>query len=69
MWLGEPITPYYGFYEKNPLTIQRFFISLAVYMFTFDTWFFFTHLFLHHPKLMKMIHYHHHEFVEPTAYG
>lgn len=60
MWLVEPMMPYRNFYATNELTWTRFFISLAVYMFCFDTWFWMTHMMVHHPFLMKHLHSHHH---------
>jgi len=69
MWLGEPLTPYYGYYTTHDFTLKDAVMNIAVYMFTFDTWFFFTHIMFHHPVLMKHVHKYHHEFVEPTAFG
>lgn len=69
MWKGEPLTPYYGYYTTNNFTVFDFFANIFVYMFAFDTWFFLTHIMLHHPYLMKTVHRYHHEFVEPSAFA
>lgn len=80
MGFGEKYTPYYGFiiiklkfnfryYTTNDFTIKDFFMNIAVYMFVFDTWFYTTHMMVHHPFLMKHIHSVHHEFIEPSAFG
>jgi lathosterol oxidase len=38
-------------------------------MFVFDTWFYWTHIVLHYPKLWDWIHKYHHQFIEPTAFA
>lgn len=43
MWLGDPHTPYYGYYTRNEYTLKDFVLNVIVYMFSFDTWFYFTH--------------------------
>lgn len=69
MWLIEPHTPYFGYYGTHAYTPFEFVKNLAIYMLVFDTWFYWTHRILHIPYLFKKIHWFHHQFVEPTAYG
>lgn len=46
----------YSYYANNDFTLKNFLIGLLVYMFAFDTWFYFTHVALHHPLGMKYVH-------------
>ncbi|KAL4432996.1 hypothetical protein ABPG74_005369 [Tetrahymena malaccensis] len=68
-WKVEKYMPYYGYYETNAFGIKEFLLNIIVYMFCFDTWFWFTHVLFHHPFLWKHVHVFHHQFVEPTAFG
>ncbi len=69
MWLGEKHMPYYGYWGTHEFNLKEFFLNLGIYMFTFDTWFWFTHLMFHHPFFWKNIHSFHHEFVETSAFA
>ena len=69
MWLIDPLTPYYGYYETHPYTFNEFLKNLFIYMFVFDTWFYWTHRLLHLPWFWKRVHYLHHQFSEPTAFA
>lgn len=69
MWFVEHRMPYYGYFATREVTISNILISIVVYMFAFDTWFWFTHVALHHPVLWKLVHKCHHEFVEPSAFA
>ncbi|MEL6686980.1 MAG: sterol desaturase family protein [Pseudomonadota bacterium] len=44
-------------------------ISAAIYLFAQDTWFYFTHRIMHHPKLFKHTHAGHHRSVQPTPWA
>ena len=43
--------------------------SALVYLFAQDTWFYFTHRVMHHPKLFRHTHAGHHRSVEPTPWA
>jgi len=60
MWFIEPLLPHRDYYVNNDFTLKNFLIGLIVYMFSFDTWFYFTHVALHHPLAMKYVHNQHH---------
>ena len=40
-----------------------------IYMFLFDSWFYFTHIFLHLDWWMEKVHKYHHSFYEPSAFA
>lgn len=69
LWKGDPHMPYYGYYETHPYTFGEFIKNLLIYMFVFDTWFYWTHRLLHLPWFWKKVHYLHHQFTEPTAFA
>jgi Delta7-sterol 5-desaturase len=68
-WKIEQYTPFYGYYESNPVTVKNFLISLFLYMFLFDAWFYWTHRMLHLPWFWREIHTVHHQFIEPSAFA
>ena len=43
--------------------------SAALYLFAQDSWFYFTHRIMHHPKLFKHTHAGHHGSVQPTPWA
>jgi sterol desaturase/sphingolipid hydroxylase (fatty acid hydroxylase superfamily) len=43
--------------------------SAFLYLFAQDTWFYFTHRVMHHPKLFKHTHAGHHRSVQPTPWA
>ena len=43
--------------------------SALVYLFAQDTWFYFTHRAMHHPKLFRHTHAGHHRSVQPTPWA
>jgi len=45
------------------------FASIAVYLFLHDTWFYWTHRAMHHPKLFLTMHKVHHESNQPTPWA
>ncbi len=45
-----------------------YFTSIAVLIFAHDTYFYWTHRLMHHPKLFKHIHLVHHQSTNPTPY-
>lgn len=44
-------------------------VSAFLYLFAQDTWFYFTHRVMHHPKLFKHTHAGHHRSVQPTPWA
>ncbi len=44
-------------------------VSLFVYLFAHDTWFYWTHRFMHQPKWFKIAHAVHHDSRPPTAWA
>lgn len=68
-WKIDPLTPYYGYYETHEYNLTEFLKNTIIYMLVFDTWFYWTHRLLHNEWLMRKVHCHHHQFMEPTAYG
>ena len=44
-------------------------LSAFLYLFAQDTWFYFTHRLMHHPKLFKHTHAGHHRSVQPTPWA
>lgn len=69
LWKIDPLTPYYGYYEQNNYGIFEFLMNLFVYLFVFDTWFYWTHRLLHVTWFWNQIHYVHHQFSEPSAFA
>lgn len=69
LWKVDPHTPYYGYYEHNPYTLNSFFLNLLIYLFVFDTWFYWTHRLLHLNFFWNNVHYVHHQFLEPSAFA
>ena len=71
MWKFDKLTPYYGYWagRENQFGLWELAKNIFVYMFVFDTWFTLTHHFLHIDWLMQNVHRHHHQFIEPTAFG
>ncbi|CAD8184705.1 unnamed protein product [Paramecium pentaurelia] len=69
IWKVQPLNPYYGYYETHEFGLKEFFISLIIYMVTFDVWFYTSHIIGHTPFFWKHFHGEHHEFVEPGAYA
>jgi len=68
----EPMLPHYGYWSTRSYSIKSFFSELLLYMFLFDTWFYWTHRFLHlrYPiNIWKPIHSIHHKIVNPTAFA
>ena len=47
MYVGEPRTPYYGFFETNEWTWVWGVAGVFAYIASFDTYFYFSHLILH----------------------
>jgi len=68
----DPFLPYYGYWANHSYSIFSFFKELLIYMFLFDTWFYWTHRFLHIRwpiNIWKSIHVIHHTIVAPTAFA
>jgi lathosterol oxidase len=59
-WKGEPSMPYYGYYATHSYGLKEFLMNVIVYMFCFDTWFWFTHMMFHHKFFWEHVHMMHH---------
>jgi sterol desaturase/sphingolipid hydroxylase (fatty acid hydroxylase superfamily) len=46
-----------------------FFLSFVLMMIIHDAWFYFTHVFMHHPKVFKHVHLVHHQSKDPSPYS
>lgn len=62
LWLVDPKTPYYGYWEgrENEFTLFEMLKQILIYLFVFDAWFYATHHLLHLDWFMKHIHKYHH---------
>ena len=69
LWKVDPLTHYYGYYETTPYSFKSFFLNLFIYLFVFDTWFYWTHRLLHLKFFWNQVHHVHHQFLEPTAFA
>lgn len=69
LWLVDPHLPYFGWYATHEYGVWEFVRDGAVYMITFDGWFYLTHRLLHVPWFFKNVHAIHHDFVNPTAFA
>lgn len=72
LFLVDRHTPYYGYFETHDYTIGWFVFNVFWYLFWMDTFFYWSHRFLHIRKpinIWYIIHRHHHQFVDPTAFG
>jgi len=72
MWLVEPYGPFFGYFETHQYTVTSFLAGTIVYLFWFDSWFYWTHRLLHLRKPFNFwyhVHRHHHQFVDPTAFA
>ncbi len=54
---------------STPLELLWFPLSIFVYLFLHDTWFFWTHRWMHGPALFKTVHAVHHASKPPTAWA
>jgi Delta7-sterol 5-desaturase len=68
LYAVDHLTPFYGYFETHKYTITHFIIGLFVYLFVMDTWFYWTHRFLHMPYFFKNVHLMHHQFYKPSAF-
>jgi len=71
IWLVEPRLHYFGYFEDHEYTGTWFIFNFIGYFLVFDTWFYWTHRSLHITKpinIWYIIHRHHHQFVDPTAF-
>jgi len=65
----DPLTPWFGYYANRTYTPLDFVVNVLTYMFFFDGWFYWTHRLLHTRAAWKYIHFHHHQFLHPTAFA
>jgi len=68
MFVFEPYTHYFAYYETHPYTLRSFVMSCMVYFFIADTWFYWTHRMLHLKWFWRHVHHSHHAYVYPTAF-
>ena len=61
-WKIDKISPFYGYWQgkENDFGIQEMVKQILLYLFLFDTWFYFTHIFLHMDWFMQKVHKYHH---------
>uniref|UniRef100_A0A7S4PKJ9 Fatty acid hydroxylase domain-containing protein n=1 Tax=Paramoeba aestuarina TaxID=180227 RepID=A0A7S4PKJ9_9EUKA len=70
MYFIEPYTYFFGYFKENEYNIWWFLGSIVAYAFWFDTYFFFTHKWLHeYDWLWHKVHYIHHQYKEPSAFA
>lgn len=70
MRYGEPIMPFYGFFETHEYNIWWFLGGAVAYVIGFDTWFYWSHRWLHDIDwLWNNVHFIHHQFKEPSAFA
>ena len=66
----DPLVWTYGYFDTHQYTIWWFAGSILPYMFFFDTWFYWTHRWLHESDyLWDKVHRIHHGFKQPTAFA
>ena len=53
---------------SRPVTLLSFAGYLAAILLAHDTWFYWTHRAMHHPRLFKAVHRFHHRTITPTAW-
>ncbi|MDN3646817.1 sterol desaturase family protein [Pontixanthobacter aestiaquae] len=66
-WQNRGWTQIYTDFADYPLWYLP--LSLLIYLFLHDTWFYWTHRWMHQPKLFKMAHAVHHASRPPTAWA
>jgi len=70
MYFIEPITYFYGFFVTHEYNWKWFLGSLVAYVFWFDTWFYWSHRWLHDFDILwHKVHYIHHQFKEPSCFA
>jgi len=69
LYAVDKFTPYYGYYAHHPYGLPDFAFNAISYMFFMDTWFYWTHRLLHHRFFWIYVHFHHHQFINPTAFA
>jgi len=70
MYAVEPYTYFYAFFQTHEYNVWWFLGGTVAYIFWFDTWFFFTHKWLHeYDYLWYKVHIIHHQFKEPSAFA
>ncbi len=66
-WQNRGWTQIYTDFADYPLWYLP--LSLLIYLFLHDTWFYWTHRWMHQPKLFKLAHAVHHASRPPTAWA
>ncbi len=57
------------YFDVADYGVPYLFVSLAIYMFLHDTYFYWTHRAMHHPKIFPVVHKVHHESRQPTPWA
>jgi len=66
----EPLMPLYNFFENRSYNIWWFLASAVAYTFWFDTYFYWSHRWLHdYDVLWNNVHCVHHRFKEPSCFA
>lgn len=70
MYVGEPRTAFYAYFENHPWSAWWAVGGVAAYVVSFDTWFYWSHYALHEIDwVWHSIHYFHHQYKEPSAFA
>jgi len=70
LYFIDPYTPFHGFFENRDYNIWWFLGSIPAYVWWFDTWFYWSHRWLHDfDFLWNNVHYLHHQFKEPSCFA
>lgn len=66
----SPITPFtYVYYSLEEYGLGYFFLSVVVMLVLHDTYFYWTHRAMHHPRLFKLFHRVHHLSTNPSPWA
>jgi len=70
MYVYEPRTAFYGFFETHEWSLLWGVGACLAYVASFDTWFYWSHFVLHEVDfLWNSVHYFHHSYKEPSAFA
>ncbi len=70
MLFSNAIRPHTTFYKEiDKYGIVYFILAFPLMLFMHDTYFYWTHRFMHHPKLFKAVHLIHHKSTNPSPWA